>query len=217
MWRRFWSFLLATPCFVCGGPTAPGQPWCAACGKALPLAAPQPAALRLRVQGSDAILTVPLYTAARYEPPVSDWIKRLKFAQDLACAWPLGALLALLPAPSEGAIVVPMPLSRARQRERGYNQAAEIARFAAKHWRRPLALTALVRVRATAPQARLDAAGRRRNVAGAFAVPRRHIVHRRDVVLIDDVLTTGSTAAAAASALLAAGAASVSVYAVARA
>jgi ComF family protein len=113
-------------------------------------------------------------------------------------------------------VVVPVPLHPARLRVRGFGQAQALAEAArALYGGPPVDATALVRVRATAEQARLGRAERRRNVAGAFvAAPR---VAGRRVILCDDVVTTGATAAAAARALRAAGARAVTVLALARA
>jgi len=114
--------------------------------------------------------------------------------------------------------VLPAPLHRWRLLRRRYNQAAEIARPMARlagvaYWP-----DALVRRRATQSQGGKSGSGRRRNVAGAFAVApawRRRIEGKR-LVLVDDVLTTGATAEGCARALLAAGAARVDVAVIAR-
>jgi ComF family protein len=111
---------------------------------------------------------------------------------------------------------VPVPLHPARLAERGFNQAEILAAPCAAAWGRPLLTGALVRTRATQPQTDLDAAARRANVAGAFAVRRPAAVASRRLLLVDDVLTTGATAWAAARALRAGGAASVAVLVLAR-
>ena len=108
-----------------------------------------------------------------------------------------------------------MPLSAARRRERGYNQAEELARVVAAASGRPLG-TALVRTRATPPQVGLDRAARHRNVRGAFTW-RGAPLAGAYVVLVDDVLTTGATADECAAVLKAAGAAWVGLVTVARA
>jgi ComF family protein len=113
---------------------------------------------------------------------------------------------------------VPVPLHRRRHRDRGFNQAAELARALDL----PV-VDALVRVRATASQTGLPAAQRHRNVRGAFQPAgagllgrRRAAVAGRTVVLVDDVCTTGATLEACAAALRAAGAREVRALTAAR-
>jgi ComF family protein len=109
-----------------------------------------------------------------------------------------------IPFPFEA--IVPVPLHRIRLRERGYNQAAEIARGIAAVTRTPCIDDALERVRATVPQSSLDLADRKGNVDGAFASGRRidRVVGWR-VLIVDDVVTSGATMRACAAVLLAAG------------
>ena len=119
---------------------------------------------------------------------------------------------------SEIKVAVPVPLSSTRLRERGFNQAALLASAVARRraWRM---VEALVRLRETRSQARLDPASRSANVAGAFGVDARwlHIVRGAHLLLVDDVLTTGHTARDCVRALCAAGARAVSVLTFARA
>jgi ComF family protein len=107
--------------------------------------------------------------------------------------------------------VVPVPLHRARQRARGFNQAAEIA----QHLPVPVH-HALKRVRATPSQTDLPAARRHANVRNAFALRRRAAVRGRVIVLVDDVSTTGATLDACARVLLDAGARKVRALTAAR-
>jgi len=108
--------------------------------------------------------------------------------------------------------VVPVPLHRARERSRGFNQARELAR----HLGMPM-LDALARVRETASQADLPAARRSANVRGAFAVRSEALVADCILVLVDDVSTTGATLNACAGVLLGAGAKEVRALTAARA
>ena len=110
-------------------------------------------------------------------------------------------------------LVVP-PLSGPRLRERGFNQALEIAKVVAHQLDLRCESRALVRLRDTDPQHQLDRRARLANLRGAFAC-----VHRFDgepVAIVDDVVTTGATAETLARLLKQAGASRVSVWAVAR-
>jgi ComF family protein len=107
-------------------------------------------------------------------------------------------------------LVVPVPLHRQRLRERGYNQAAWLARAGAKGLRVSLQARALLRVRDTPPQAQARGHERRGNLSDAFTAQSR-LVYGRCVLLVDDVYTTGTTAAEAARTLASAGASDVSV------
>ncbi len=113
-------------------------------------------------------------------------------------------------------VLVPVPLHPRRLRERGYNQAALLARELGRRTGRPHGERVLVRRKDTAPQAGLSAAARRRNVAGAFAVRQKGFIAGRVVTLVDDVLTTGATAYACARALREAGAREVRLLSIAR-
>jgi len=110
-------------------------------------------------------------------------------------------------------IVVPVPLHRRREDERGFNQAELLARRLG-----PPVCRAVCRCRATAPQVGLSGEARLDNLRGAFALTAaaRHVRGRR-VALVDDVLTTGATMAACAGALAAAGPRSIVALTAARA
>jgi len=115
-------------------------------------------------------------------------------------------------------LVIPVPLYRAKRRQRGFNQAELIARAALKHQagRFELAGEILRRTRDTHSQIGLTSHQRRENLRGAFAVARATEVTGREVLLVDDVYTTGTTAAECAGVLRRAGAVQVWVATVAR-
>jgi ComF family protein len=206
----------ASACAACVG----ALPWndraCRACG--LPL----PSAVESSVCG-DCLREAPpqdrSWVAFRYAAPVAQAVLDLKFHGRLAAAQVLGGLmaerLARRPEPLPE-LLVPVPLAPGRLRRRGYNQAVELGRGLARTLSLPLAARAARRVRATREQTRLDAAERRRNVRGAFAVDAA-AVRGRHVALLDDVVTTGATMAELARAMRAAGAARIEAWAVARA
>jgi len=155
-----------------------------------------------------------------------DLVHLLKFQQVRPAADVLGRMLAdtiahLEPAMPVGTIVVvPVPLYRRKQAQRGFNQAEMIARAALKRLSRPkrfeLCTGSLLRRRETGSQIGLTRHQRRENLRGAFAVSDATRILKRDVLLVDDVLTTGTTAAECARVLLRAGAARVWVATVAR-
>jgi ComF family protein len=113
-------------------------------------------------------------------------------------------------------VVVPVPLFAGRERERGFNQSAWLARRLVKALPVPLSLRNLWRVRDTSNQARLNKQERRENVEGAFKARRPAEFTGRGVVLVDDVFTTGATTNECAKVLRDAGAVSVMVLAAAR-
>jgi ComF family protein len=154
----------------------------------------------------------------RYEFPLPELILRMKFRGALPLTRVLGCLLGRRLAergdPRVDAIV-PVPLSARREHRRGYNQAREIACFAARELGLPVEDRLARRVRETAEQTGLSAGARRRNLRGAFAIEARPVPAR--VAIVDDVMTTGATVESLALALRRAGCRRIEVWAVARA
>jgi ComF family protein len=203
------------PCWMTLAPVT--APFCEECGTPFELAGSGP-------RCGACIAEPPRYRARAayaYEGAARDVVLALKHGDRLHLA-PAMATALRRAAPQAiadpDAVIVPVPLHRWRLWRRGYNQSAELARALAAATRLPLAVDALVRVRATKVSAGLSPKARRRNLAGAFRVPpaRRPLVANRPVVLVDDVYTTGATADACARALLRGGAKSVDLVAWAR-
>lgn len=214
-------WLAPQACALCGGSGQPGRgeaglDLCIHCEAALPRRAGQEGLGE--VAGRELRLLAPF----EYRPPADFMIRELKFHGALCQARVLGELLAEAALAAEAPlpeVLVPVPLHWERLRERGYNQAAEIARQAARRLRLPMRSRCLERRRDTAAQSGLAAAARPGNVAGAFGISPRAAGRVRGlrIALVDDVVTTGSTAREAAACLLAAGAAGVEVWAACRA
>lgn len=186
---------------------APGCPRCA-----LPLAAPDLPCGACQARPPPFDTTVALF---HYAPPVDGLVQQLKFGQGLHLARLFAGLLAerLADAPRPDCIL-PVPLHPRRQRERGFNQALEIARPLARHLGCRVDTASCVRTRATPPQTQLSAAQRRRNLRDAFRLARP--LAARHVAVLDDVMTTGSTLAAIAGLLRRAGAERIDVWVCAR-
>jgi len=224
--RRLSTVLLAPRCLVCAEPGDRGLDLCAACHAALPwnLDACRQCGLALGGPGShcgQCQFSPPPYTvmqaAFRYEFPVDRLLPRFKFHGDLAAGAVLATLMqwSLDPVEQPEALV-PVPLHPSRLRQRGYDQALELAKALSRECRLPLCGERLVRLRATHAQTELGADDRRVNVRGAFGL-RGNAALPRHVALIDDVMTTGATLGECAQALRAAGVQRVDVWTVARA
>lgn len=159
--------------------------------------------------------------AMDYDHPWDGLISRFKFHAALDLTRPLVERLlqaqhaAALPVPE---LLLPVPLSPERLRERGYNQAWELARRVAARLGCPVDPGLLLRVRHTPHQLALAPDRRAGNVRAAFAVDplQRHRLQGRAVTLLDDVMTTGATAAEISRVLLQAGAREVRVWVIAR-
>lgn len=150
--------------------------------------------------------------ACRYAFPLDRLIQAYKYNGQLVAGSALASLLdhrGLRPD-----LLVPIPLAAQRLRERGFNQALELARLLGHRIGVPVNARLCIKTRDTAPQTRLPWKVRRKNIRGAFVV--EGDVTGCHVGIVDDVLTTGATLSELARNLKRAGAAQVTGYVVAR-
>jgi len=229
LWR-----LLPVDCLLCGRSGRYRDNLCPDCSAALPAMVDPCPGCGLLVQARPAgslcgrcLVTARQFDFCRgpfhYRPPVSNLITGLKFHARLDHGLALSALLAetIWDFYGDGVrpqLIVPVPLHRRRQCQRGFNQAQEIARVVARRCAIPVA-DCVERVRNTAPQTEQPSlAARRSNLGRAFRVhkPRRleNVTH---IILIDDVVTSMATANALGRCLRAQGIRRIDVWCVARA
>lgn len=220
------SLLYPGACLLCGSPIAGETGFCDDCRCELPYnrSCCPSCALPMRDSGGlpcgRCSRHPPPFSRSQvpllYQPPLNRLIGDFKFRRKLHLAVPLSRLLLdHLPGgqPLPDAIL-PVPLHPRRLRERGFNQALELARILAGELGLALDWRSCRRVRATPPQSGLDRQMRRRNLRAAFQADAT--VSGRYIAILDDVITTGATVTAVSLALLQAGAARVDVWALAR-
>ncbi len=219
LYRFFWGAVdwLYPP--RCAGCERPGVRWCSDCqSRCERITGPvcevcgEPYDLGNLCHSCQA--SPPLYTASRswgiFSGPLREALHRLKYQQDLGVGEALSKhmieLLDELSWPVQ--LIIPVPLSKQRRRERGYNQAGLLARPLALAAGLPCRPNALRRTRDTRSQVGLNEKERQQNVMGAFEADPEE-VRGKIVLVVDDVATTGSTVNGCAQALLQSGAAAV--------
>jgi ComF family protein len=231
LWGRLQRVVLPPHCLLCGRDGGAARDLCLPCAADLErnrIACPR-CALPLQTAAplcGECLQREPPFDAAFapfiYGHPLDLLVAKLKFGRSLAAGrvlaelW-LDALAGAAPEPPN--LLVPVPLHASRLRERGYNQALELAKPIARALRIALDERVLSRVKATAAQSNLDAKTRRQNLRGAFefkpdALSEPKMAH---VALVDDVMTTGTTLRECARVLKRAGVARVDVWVLARA
>ncbi|MHC8290301.1 phosphoribosyltransferase family protein [Pseudomonas sp. XS1P51] len=218
-------------CLLCAEPADGTTPICTACESELPWLGDhcQTCALPLSESGltcGQCLMQPPAFERVAapwlYSFPIDSLITRFKHS----AKWPFGRLLAELLAQSlqhrfdenleRPDALVPVPLAAKRLRQRGFNQAAMLARWLSASLDIPCDERLLLRTQDTSAQQDLNAEARKKNLRNAFTLAPEASVKGRHVALVDDVLTTGATAQALARLLMEAGAARVDVYCLAR-
>lgn len=230
-WRGISFRILPGSCILCGAGSNRDADFCVDCEHSLPQNPKCCSRCALPLATSEKLcgrcLKSPpefdsVHAFYRYEWPLDGLLTRFKFSGDLAAGRSLAELVTtdLATAIASGVVakpdlLMPVPLHIDRLRERGFNQALELARPWSECFYIPLHAEGLCRARATAAQSNLDALARRRNVRGAFVV--NMDVRNRHIAVVDDVVTTAATVRECAKVLKREGAASVQIWAVARA
>ena len=224
---NIWSIIGQITGIACALCHQPGDRLCSTCAQALPYNhKPCPrCALPLPEAASDAVLCADCQARAPrfdkvvapllYQPPVDDLVASLKYHQQFHLGPVLTEILAQA-VRKEGSgvqVLLPVPMPGPGLRERGFNQAAELARHLSLQLKIPWSVEYLSRVRGNRHQQSLRRNQRRRNVRGVFACRGKPPAR---VALIDDVMTTGATAEEASRILKRAGVARVEVWTVAR-
>lgn len=216
-------------CLLCSRPSRSGRELCMDCTRDLPwnrhacprCALPMPAESGTQLCGQ-CLKSPPSWESAAspltYGWPLDQLLQGFKFNGDLAAGQVMGELLAEFLAAEPGSkpeILIPVPLHVTRLRERGFNQALELARPTSRRLQLRLDNRICTRHKHTAVQSKLDARERQRNLRDAFEI--RGTITGTRVAVLDDVITTGATVAALSRALHEAGAKSVTVWSLARA
>ena len=197
--RRSCKRLLPQDCLLCGAASGTTL-LCPACATDLPrLPATRCPLCALPTPGGSVCgrcLTAPPHYDAtlavyRYAFPIDKLVQAFKYGHRLALGAWFGSRLAELAKDFHADLIVPMPLHRLRLRERGFNQALELARAVSRCSRIPIDARTCTRIRRTATQADLPWRERAGNVRGAFHCA-SDLTGRR-LVLVDDVMTTGAS------------------------
>jgi ComF family protein len=196
----------AVLCTDCHALTFRAQTRCHTC--ALPMDAMAGSGTRCGACLRDAPAYDETRVAANFDAQVRSVLHRFKFnAQPGLATWMAQALAPHCQGLSDDALLIPVPLSTQRLRERGYNQSLQIAKHLSVLSGLPLRPQALLRTRHTPAQSTLSLKARRKNIKGAFACPER--LDGLPIVVVDDVMTSGATLQEIALTLKKAGAARV--------
>ena len=223
--HRTWAAVFPLRCVLCDAATAPDRDLCPACmddlprihlacpgcGVAMPVQAPQRCGQCLNQPPAFDTVWAPF----AYEFPIDGLVQQYKFSDQLVYGRLLARLMLETRRPRLPEILVPVPLHPTRLRERGFNQATELALHLGRELELPVSRSQLVRTIDTVAQAGLSATKRRANLKQAFSL--RGSLKQRHVALVDDVMTTGSTAHQCARALKAGGVTQVDIWVCARA
>lgn len=226
------DWILPSLCILCGYLTRNAYTICEACQRELPILphSCQQCAQFLRFSPSQPLICgycqkdKPAFDLTHalfpYEPPISQFITRLKFQGKLQYAKTLSELMTLRiqttwynnkPLPD---LIIPIPLHKERLQQRGFNQTTEIARPIARALKIPIDNQLVKRIKPTLAQSGLTRDARVKNIAHAFAINKD--LSGKTIALLDDVITTGNTVRECAKLLKKHGATRIDVWCLAR-
>ena len=215
MFDKILSFLFPSPCAVCQKPAGRNRFVCSSCKEHLSLLkpgalcktclAPLPSGAGLCGR---CLKNNPAYdrlvACVPYQGKLRTSLHRYKFGgrSDLHTSFAMMMCAQLLSfGCTDFDVVVPIPLSKERLRERGFNQAELIAKDIAKQFHVPCVSNALKKCQDTERQSELNIHQRSKNIRGAFALNNPDAVRGKNVLLVDDIFTTGATMREAAKTL----------------
>ncbi len=208
LFRRFCRWFMPFYCVICENVSDQSFMLCSYCEQDLPILTNKclQCASFFYVKGAavkcgDCLKTPPSFDATyplfKYQPPINQLIIQLKFYHQLVVAQLFGTLLVRRiqtewyrekPLPD---VIIPVPLHQTRLKERGFNQALEIARPIARRLHIPLDFLGTKRIKPTLPQSQLASHQRRQNIQDAFVSNRCY--KGLSIAVVDDVMTTGET------------------------
>lgn len=157
-------------------------------------------------------------SVVKYEADIKTLIYKFKYSSHTYLATTLGLIMAhkLKEEGIEADIIIPVPLHKNREKERGFNQATLIGKYISKEVNIPLDTDILIRTKNTEVMHNLTRRERLENVKEAFKVSNKRVIRNKDILLVDDIFTTGATVDACSKELVDSGARSVTVLTFAR-
>ncbi len=197
--RFFKKNLFKEACFLCVASDGDKLGMCRACYADLPWhtqpQCPQCGLLSNGLVCGACLSAPPSFDATRslfvYEFPLDAMIQRYKYGNMLSLGYVFGTLLSQKINLANVDLVIPMPMHPVRLKERGFNQALEMAKIMTQHCPQKLDSKTAQRQKYTQPQASLPFKERVKNIKGAFKVV--HDVTGQRIMIVDDVMTTGAS------------------------
>lgn len=203
--KHLYNFIFPPTCTLCKQASKRELELCFACEKNLPFmtfnctrcAEPLPPTSVNNLTCGSCLKNPPPFDQIKslflYQEPIDQWIMQLKFHENLTYAHTFGTLMSNYFGNGnyDFNCIIPVPLHRSRLKQRGFNQALEIARPISKALHIPLEFKSCIRIKNTDAQSQLSFDARTSNIKKAFAVNKKF--KAKSVLVIDDVMTTGNT------------------------